>query len=166
MTIEGQKAEEVHTVQIIKQNQGAKQTPTKCKFCGKQHEWKKLSCPAYGKQCRKCGKLNHFAATCKTKETKRKGIHSVAEIEEEPFQEILSLSSQMREDTQEKQLFATMLIGERPVKFQLDCGASCNVIPIQQLNPDTVMENTEQILVMYNKSTSGKMQNKNKKPEK
>ncbi|XP_028672669.1 uncharacterized protein K02A2.6-like [Erpetoichthys calabaricus] len=59
----------------------------------------------------------------------------------------------MREDKQDKQLFATMLIGERLVKFQLDCGASCNVIPVQLLNLDTVMEKTEQILVMYNKST-------------
>ncbi len=41
MTIEGQKAEEVHAVQRVKQAQGAKQTPaSKCKFCGKQHEWK------------------------------------------------------------------------------------------------------------------------------
>lgn len=63
---------------------------------------------------------NHFATACKTKETKRKGICSVAEMEEEPFQEILSLSSRKREDKQEKQLFATMLIGERPVKFQLN----------------------------------------------
>lgn len=72
-------------------------------------------------------------------------------MEEEPFQEILS--SQKEGDKQEKQLFATMLTGERPVKFQLDCGASCNIIPIQLLNPDTVMEKMDQILVMYNKCT-------------
>ncbi|KAG1933981.1 retrotransposable element [Pimephales promelas] len=153
MTIEGQKSE-VHAVQRVRQAQSAKQTqPAKCKFCGKQHEWKKQSCPAYGKQCRKCGKMNHFTSTCKTKETMRKGIHSVVEREEEElYQEILSLNSQ-KEDKHDKQLFATMLINERPVKFQLYCGASCNVIPIQLLNPDTVMEKTEQILVMYNKST-------------
>lgn len=46
-----------------------------------------------------------------------------------------------------------MLVGERPVRFQLDCGASCNVIPIHQLNPDTPLEDTQQVLVMYNKST-------------
>ncbi len=45
-------------------------------------------------------------------------------MEEEPLQEILSLSSQKREEKQEKQLFATVLIGERSVKFQLDCGQS------------------------------------------
>ena len=35
-----------------------------CKFCGKNHEIKK--CPAYGKMCSKCKKLNHFAAVCKS----------------------------------------------------------------------------------------------------
>lgn len=73
-------------------------------------------------------------------------------MEEEPLQEILSLSSQKREEKQEKHLFATVLKGERPVKFQLDCGASLNIIPIQQLNPGTVMKKNEQILVIYNKS--------------
>ena len=38
------------------------------------------------------------------------------------------------------------------VKFQIDCGASCNVIPINLLNPDTKLEHTKSVLVMYNKS--------------
>ena len=32
--------------------------------CGKNHEIKK--CPAYGKMCSKCKKLNHLAAVCKS----------------------------------------------------------------------------------------------------
>ena len=39
----------------------------KCKYCGGMHEWNKTKCPAYGKECRKCHKLNHFASVCKTK---------------------------------------------------------------------------------------------------
>ena len=35
-----------------------------CKFCGKNHEIKQ--CPAYGKMCSKCKKLNHFEAVCKS----------------------------------------------------------------------------------------------------
>lgn len=38
----------------------------KCKFCGRDHEVKK--CPAYGKKCSKCNKLNHFAVVCKSKQ--------------------------------------------------------------------------------------------------
>ena len=37
----------------------------KCGKCGLVHERK--ACPAYGKQCRKCGKLSHFARVCYSK---------------------------------------------------------------------------------------------------
>ncbi|KAL6471864.1 hypothetical protein MHYP_G00205140 [Metynnis hypsauchen] len=85
---------------------------------------------------------------------KTKAVHSVMEAEHEQVQEILSLQSQLEGRSKfGKQVFATMLIGEKPVKFQLDCGASCNIIPIQLLNQDTQLEKTKQVLVMYNKST-------------
>ena len=51
-----------------------------------------------------------------------------------------------------KQLFAVMLLGKKTVKFQIDCGATCNVIPINLLDPNTKMEDTKSVLVMYNKS--------------
>ena len=35
----------------------------KCQRCGYTHEKKK--CPAFGKKCRNCSKLNHFAKMCK-----------------------------------------------------------------------------------------------------
>lgn len=50
------------------------------------------------------------------------------------------------------QLFAGMLVGEELVKIQIDCGATCNVIPINLLNPDTQMEHTKKVLVIYNKT--------------
>lgn len=45
-----------------------------------------------------------------------------------------------------------MLLGKDVVKFQIDCGATCNIIPINLLNPDTKLEHTKSVLVMYNKS--------------
>ena len=36
----------------------------KCQYCGKFHEV--CQCPAYGKKCLSCGKLNHFASVCLT----------------------------------------------------------------------------------------------------
>jgi len=36
--------------------------------CGNQHAINK--CPAFGKNCKLCGKLNHFAVKCKSKEKK------------------------------------------------------------------------------------------------
>ena len=35
-----------------------------CKVCGRKHVPDRSKCPAYGQQCNKCGKSNHFAAKC------------------------------------------------------------------------------------------------------
>jgi len=39
-----------------------------CKFCGNKHEFKKISCPAFGKKCFKCQRMNHFAMQCNQSE--------------------------------------------------------------------------------------------------
>ncbi len=36
-----------------------------CKYCGKEHFQGR--CPAYNRQCGKCGKYNHFASVCMSK---------------------------------------------------------------------------------------------------
>lgn len=38
----------------------------KCKFCAYEHV--KGKCPAYGKECRKCKRMNHFAKACDSKD--------------------------------------------------------------------------------------------------
>ena len=45
--------------------QGAK---TLCTYCGTQHA--KRQCPSWGQQCKKCKRLNHFAAVCKSRGSK------------------------------------------------------------------------------------------------
>lgn len=37
-----------------------------CKFCGRDHEFKKEKCPAFGKKCNKCGRQDHFAKVCQS----------------------------------------------------------------------------------------------------
>ena len=136
-----------------------------CKFCGKLHEKSKQKCPAYGKKCKKCGKENHFAAKCKASQMlkakeKRKKVHNVAECNSDEFEDILcvtaseteTVSSVGSDKRHNPQLFAGMLVGKRMVKFQIDCGATCNIIPINLLDPNTKIENTKSVLVMYNKS--------------
>lgn len=50
-----------------------------------------------------------------------------------------------------KLLYAGMLLDKGLVRFQIDCCASCNIIPINRLNPDIKLERTNSVLVMYNK---------------
>ena len=47
-----------------KQSSPANQLRYPCRFCGRKHESKREACPAWGKQCVKCGKENHFARKC------------------------------------------------------------------------------------------------------
>ena len=51
-----------------------------------------------------------------------------------------------------KQLFAYMEVEGQRVRFQLDLGASCNVIRRQDLVPTVVLEKTNQTLCFYNRS--------------
>ena len=39
-----------------------------CHFCGGSYPHSKGPCPAKGKDCRKCGKRNHFAKVCRGKQ--------------------------------------------------------------------------------------------------
>lgn len=41
-------------------------TKTQCQRCGYSHG--NANCPAMGKECKKCGKPNHFARCCRTRE--------------------------------------------------------------------------------------------------
>jgi hypothetical protein len=40
----------------------------KCGRCGKERHKQRENCPAIGKTCSKCGKKNHYAAVCQTKD--------------------------------------------------------------------------------------------------
>lgn len=58
------------------------------------------------------------------------------------------------EETQQREqhLYAGMMVDNNLVKFQIDCGATCNVIPVHLFDPNVKMEHTDKVLVMYNKS--------------
>ncbi len=43
-----------------------------CHFCGGSYPREKGPCPAKGKDCRKCGKQNHFAKVCRGKQQQQK----------------------------------------------------------------------------------------------
>lgn len=60
-----------------------------CHYCGSSHQPRK--CPAYGKKCSHCQKMNHFAKMCKTKENEN----------DKQKQRSSSVSKQRAEKTQE-----------------------------------------------------------------
>ena len=110
-----------------------------CKYCGRKHIKEKEDCPAWGKFCRKCGMQNHFAVKCRNK-AKRQSFHAVYEDNVPEFfddyssaeEYIFAVQTEKQENVQyEKKLFATMIINGKKVQFQLNTGATVNVLSVQ-----------------------------------
>ena len=55
---------------------------SKCKYCGLEHIWKKVKCPAYKKTFGKCGELNHFKIMYRNKENKHE-LHCIYTMKNE-----------------------------------------------------------------------------------
>ena len=112
-------------VHVVKKNMKPKRGNfSQCKFCGKKHALKKELCPAYGQTCKSCGRKNHFASVCKG----RKQVHTVEEDDGGDTEELMST---VHVNAVDKLIFAKMNICGKTVKFQVDCGASVNAIPVK-----------------------------------
>jgi len=97
----------------------------RCKYCNRKHEARKEACPAYGRSCRRCSMKNHFEASsvCQSKTGGHRGARrDVNEIDTD--EELLTLG-----DTDADRWYTRMKIGNRTVRFLLDCGATVNLLP-------------------------------------
>ncbi|KAJ8356687.1 hypothetical protein SKAU_G00194810 [Synaphobranchus kaupii] len=90
--------------------------------------------------------LTHATKTKEQDDEKYEDIMTITEVNGDNE----TVNQVEQSHSQSQQLFAGMMIDKSLVNFQIDCGASCNIIPIQHLNPDTKLEHTEKVLVMYN----------------
>ena len=140
-----------------------------CLYCGRQHELVKTKCPAYGKTCNLCKEANHFAVCCRkapnSKPSSSKQVKSFHDdheyAESQYYEEISTLTTQedtvySMDESFQRKLFATMSVNSTDVKFQLDSGATCNVITLQvlqQCNCDAEIIQTNKVLSMYNGTT-------------
>ena len=111
-----------------------------CKFCGYEHPLVKKKCPAWGKTCKRCKEKNHFAKKC-TRKTSVYNIESEEELEEISVVRIQAMK--------ERAVFAEMLIKQQPVRFQIDCGASANILPLKYAEGEELAP-CSQTLVMWN----------------
>ena len=123
----------------------------KCMFCGKLHVLDKRHCPAFGKECLKCHRRNHFAEVCKQAKHEAK-VHTV-DMEKEEYVLVVNQGN-----TYSRTITATMNIGRETLNFQLDSGATVNVLPESEYIRVTGdsnlqhLERAESKLLMYNKT--------------
>ena len=135
---------------------------TTCKFCGKSHPMNKLMCPAWGKTCNACGRKNHFALMCSVKpRERRESLKCVEDVDSDEYIACVELRKSVCavEVNQNKdKVFATMLLNDRHIRFQLDSGATVNVISQNDYSEAygkeslLSLETTNATLVMFNKS--------------
>ena len=141
-----------------------------CKFSGRKHERSRDKCPAFGKECTKCGKANHFSSLCKQRSVhpkrKKEQFHHVQnskrsdDDDDNDYCFTISLENQEGEeivikvDSQpiKSKIFAMMKVEGHPVRFQVDSGATCNVISANDLPNRCQIEHSKQVLSMFNGS--------------
>ena len=115
-------------------NQSKRPAVRQCRFCGGRfpHDGK---CPAFGKECRSCGKMNHFSKVCRSKGTFSKPKQHVAKrITEEEYkndsgsesdESVFCLPSVSKNS---KTPVVMTHILDKKVSFLIDSGASVNII--------------------------------------
>ena len=72
------KEEEVYKLSTKRTRKSSKS----CYRCGRDWPHTNETCPAIGKKCEKCSKLNHLAKVCRSEDTSKENINQI-EIEEE-----------------------------------------------------------------------------------
>ncbi|GBM86008.1 Uncharacterized protein K02A2.6 [Araneus ventricosus] len=108
----------------------------KCHYCGIYHVPGR--CPTYGKECRSCGKRNHFARVCNSKsdngvcQNNAVEFTNSANICKYPPEQLFvgTVSS----DSVSSSWQAILLINDRPVNFKIDTEAQANIISKKLLN--------------------------------
>ena len=123
-----------------------------CKFCDTTHPMLKSKCPAYGKKCSKCGQMNHYAVRCPRN---RKKIHQIAEDSEDSDDSELKLLEAYCVNSvslgKGNQIYAELHVCDKPVKLQIDCGATVNILP-KSLIGNLKMSPTSTLLQMWNRA--------------
>ena len=126
---------------------GNREAKIQCKYCGGIHQRKKKFCAALRSRCRICGRNNHFAKVCLQKATnpQQKPLHSVTENDSSDSGDSVltvelsptgneSILAVQETDSYQSRLFTTMDIkGGNTIKFQIDTGATCNVLKESEL---------------------------------
>ena len=120
------------------------QKRTICKFFTGNHPLKKELCPAWQKRCQKCKGRNHFTTVCEKGHAR--GVHGLSEQPEldsdehndsyessdYEFLAVIAVGPSIhaveRTSGYAREIYTEMMINDKKIKFQINCGASINII--------------------------------------
>ena len=118
----------IHAIRTGKKSwKGQSKEP--CKYCGYVHPPRK--CPAYGKNCKKCNGMNHFAKVCQGGGFRKssKPVHTLrseADTEGTGDDGQLFVGTLFIGDIQGNDWQIKLRVNDTPVTFKLDTGAQAN----------------------------------------
>ena len=123
------------------------------RFCGYNHT--RRGCPAFGMTCHRCGRKNHFAACCQNfGGDSVKYVHLSTEQEQDVTGEGSSQCVNTVATNDVLNVITTkLMLDGKVVKFQVDSGATCDVVRLKDLNVEREQfQTSSDILQLYDKS--------------
>ena len=96
-----------------------------CHKCGFKHGNNK--CYAKGKRCAKCQNLNHFARVCCSQSDAKNRVH--LEVEKASDDELFVGCITSIDIVELSEWYEELTVQNKAVKFQLDTGAKCSILP-------------------------------------
>ena len=102
-----------------------------CSYCGRTKHVGKQACPAKGKVCFKCNKLNHYSRMCKSKTVHEVEVPDDLNCEDGDF--FIGVVNDVNQGKDE--ISVNLLIEDsNTIKVKLDTGVQVNVMPVQVYN--------------------------------
>ncbi len=132
-----------------------------CGYCGRSHPVRK--CPAYGKSCNKCSKLNHFSSVCR--QSKQVNMIKSGQLrdQDDTFDEnelfLGALFVDACQISKDSEFETNMIINGKSVRFKIDTGADGNVLPSDKFHevcPDSIIRQTPFSLAPFVKGVTVK----------
>lgn len=113
-----------------------------CNKCGQQHRYQ---CPALGKICKNCEKLNHFAKYCKTKYVKN------LEFDNSDREQFVCIIDSSNKNNVKTDWLVDLSINNYVIQCLIDTGAQTNCMSFDQfeklgLNRDIIQPNQNKLL--------------------
>ena len=149
-----------HKTKKPPQSDDQKPAKKKCLYCLQIHVMKKELCPAWGKTCAACGERNHFKAS---KKCKHQGVNSLADGYSSDSSEsstgtistVTAFEDQVVNSVNpgNQLIFCEMEINKRPVRMQIDCGATVCILPKHYLGDQHAIRPERVHLQMWNKTS-------------
>ena len=138
----------VNALAPVTSTKNAQDRTQDCPNCGRQHDNRRRElCPAFGKTCRKCQKRNHFAIKCRSQRgnSRVRAVDEREEQEEDEDSEAFPLQLQVH-SLDDSQLVTLLMESGSYVRFQVDTGAQCNVLPLDTYKKATGDVSLERVM--------------------